>query len=69
MIPGGVPPLKPGETVQLKSGGPVMTVAKVSESGTTVCTWFSEKHKQEDEFVTIQLRRVPMKRPAPPAKK
>ena len=34
---------KIGDVVQLKSGGPTMTVANVSgDSGTVVCHWFDD---------------------------
>jgi len=31
-----------GETVQLKSGGPIMTVTGSGGDGTLQCTWFPE---------------------------
>ena len=41
--------LKPGDTVQLKSGGPVMTVQSEAAEGYLVCAWFnsSGEHKKE----------------------
>lgn len=36
------PQFSAGDTVQLKSGGPLMTVFKALPSGTTICTWFEE---------------------------
>ena len=41
---------KVGETVGLKSGGPVMTVTEVGDEYGTLkvfCTWFDDKGKQE----------------------
>lgn len=41
---------KVGDTVQLKSGGPIMTVTEVGdEYGVTkvFCSWFDDKKKQE----------------------
>jgi len=35
--------MQPGDVVQLKSGGPIMTVQEVKPAG-VVCTWFDEKH-------------------------
>lgn len=35
-----------GDTVQVKSGGPVMTVAKI-EDGKAHCHWFGSQGKQE----------------------
>ena len=34
--------LKPGDVVQLNSGGPRMTVVAVQSDGTLRCTWFRE---------------------------
>lgn len=36
-----------GSTVQLKSGGPVMTVTFIGESGKAVCTWFDDKNQNQ----------------------
>lgn len=43
-----------GETVKLKSGGPVMTVAEV-EGEEVVCLWFekSQQHKQRFPAATL----------------
>jgi len=38
---------KIGDIVQLKSGGPKMTVIEVREENEILCTWFDEKNKQE----------------------
>jgi uncharacterized protein YodC (DUF2158 family) len=35
--------MKPGDVVQLKSGGPLMTVHAMNQAG-VVCTWFDAKH-------------------------
>ncbi len=37
-----------GDTVQLKSGGPLMTVAYYNHDGQCVCNWFNNK----DEVIT-----------------
>lgn len=34
---------KIGDVVQLKSGGPLMTVSSVGEKSTVNCYWFNEK--------------------------
>ncbi len=45
----------PGDTVRLKSGGPVMTVSKLINNFVH-CTWFDEKHKlQSGSFTPEQL--------------
>jgi uncharacterized protein YodC (DUF2158 family) len=56
---------KVGEVVQLKSGGPKMTIGKIgsqSMSGKTAdeakCSWFDEKNKiQEEWFQLTSLKR------------
>ena len=36
--------LKIGDTVQLKSGGPIITVNKIEENGEIYCKWFAGEH-------------------------
>jgi|TARA_Y100001001_G_scaffold161935_2_gene187395 uncharacterized protein YodC (DUF2158 family) len=43
-----------GDVVQLKSGGPRMTVEAVSD-GTVSCIWFEQSHQLRDEFPEILL--------------
>ena len=38
-------PWKPGDLVQVKSGGLPMTVASI-EMGMVICEWFDKDHKQ-----------------------
>ena len=35
---------KTGDTVQLKSGGPIMTVDGTTDKGEIYCRWFTEEH-------------------------
>ena len=55
------PAFNPGDTVRLKSGGPVMTVvefASFSGSEGYRCRWFDDKHKlTEDVFTEAELER------------
>lgn len=47
-----------GDLVQLKSGGPIMTVAwSNAEYGDTKCQWFDERNElKEAIFVSGQLK-------------
>jgi uncharacterized protein YodC (DUF2158 family) len=45
---------KPGDTVRLNSGGPVMTVTAV-EGDWVVCDWFDGSKKCEHKFVITAL--------------
>ena len=51
---------KPGDIVQLKSGGPIMTVECVSEFGTRV-SWFVKErcYKRGFEAQALQAATVP----------
>jgi len=33
---------QPGETVQLKSGGPLMTITKVEDAKRVTCMWYAQ---------------------------
>jgi len=48
---------KPGDTVQLKSGGPIMTVTKIEPSiggnGRALCEWFDGKHVPQNRYFEI----------------
>ncbi|BDU19971.1 DUF2158 domain-containing protein [Dyella sp. GSA-30] len=47
---------KIGDTVQLKSGGPAMTVSELQEGGRVFCEWFDNKENhQERSFVASTL--------------
>ncbi len=47
--------MQPGDVVQLKSGGPLMTVESVDQSG-VICTWFDEKKtRKQDRFPEATL--------------
>lgn len=52
-----------GEVVQLKSGGPIMTITKmgvapVSQQTTVWCVWFDGTKEMEGEFPPEALKRT-----------
>ena len=54
---------KTGDQVQLKSGGPIMTVEKYAGENTVTCIWFEgggKGDKKSDKFIEDTLK--PFKR-------
>ncbi len=49
-------PIKQGDTVRLKSGGPMMIV-KAVEGDEAVAIWFEGSYKQEKRFPLSDLKR------------
>ena len=49
---------KIGEVVQLKSGGPLMTVDNVDPHNMINCVWFHEREKKSDVFPAATLKPV-----------
>jgi uncharacterized protein YodC (DUF2158 family) len=48
--------IKPGEIVQLKSGGPKMTVSRLEDNGTNaVCGWFVGNKEKLKTFAVVML--------------
>lgn len=47
---------KLGDVVQLKSGGPLMTVTAIASAGDYVCEWFSGDEPKWREFKAHALR-------------
>jgi len=56
-----------GATVELISGGPVMTVKGPSANSRVWCQWFAGKKLEQGEFPVDSLKHaaVPVKVPAP----
>jgi uncharacterized protein YodC (DUF2158 family) len=48
---------KIGDEVQLKTGGPSMTVEAELESGKLVCVWFEKNTPKKDVFVKETLKK------------
>lgn len=44
-----------GETVRLKSGGPLMTYERVAQHGFGVCVWFEGDQHREKVFSHVSL--------------
>lgn len=44
-----------GDTVQLKSGGPLMTVSEINDRGRAECIWFERMKKHVDWFPAATL--------------
>ncbi|MDF4005307.1 DUF2158 domain-containing protein [Luteibacter sp. PPL552] len=43
---------KPGDRVQLKSGGPIMTVNEIYDNGRVGCEWFDSKEQHQERTFT-----------------
>jgi uncharacterized protein YodC (DUF2158 family) len=50
--------LKIGDTVQLKSGGPIMTIDDVFDDNTVSCTWSAGKQAKGKVFNLDTLQKV-----------
>jgi len=51
--------LKKGDVVQLKSGGPAMTIITFHEDGDAKCKWFEGSKVHEDWFPPYALMKLP----------
>ena len=49
-------PIKVGDTVTVKSGGPLMTV-KSLRGNYAICVWFVGKTKKESKFALVTLKK------------
>ena len=57
-----------GDVVQLKSGGPAMTVDGYDDAGLVVCSWFGGRAKRrQDRFAEATLQRTDTQVVAPTA--
>lgn len=46
---------KIGDVVQLKSGGPTMTVSETNDAGMAVCTWFDSEHELKEHAFNQEI--------------
>ncbi len=53
------PSFQPGDTVQLKSGGPTMTVKSINYRQNLMCQWFDGTSLKEAEFLSLSLQIAP----------
>jgi len=49
-----------GDTVQLKSGGPIMTVHSIEDRDAVYCVWFDANKQTGATFKAAALRKVEM---------
>jgi uncharacterized protein YodC (DUF2158 family) len=47
--------IKVGDTVRLRSGGPIMTVEALDVDEQVICTWFEGTKKKHDRFALATL--------------
>jgi uncharacterized protein YodC (DUF2158 family) len=47
-------PIKPGDEVRLKSGGPIMTVSAIEEDE-AICLWFEGQKQKVNRFPIVTL--------------
>ena len=57
--PMGNPKFKVGDVVQLKSGGPEMTIEGIGDEGWADCVWFSGLEAKRESFPLDALEAVP----------
>jgi len=48
-----------GDTVRLRSGGPVMTINEKAQAGGLVCVWFADEDVKHHTFRAEALQAVP----------
>jgi uncharacterized protein YodC (DUF2158 family) len=59
-----MPAFKEGDVVQLKSGGPTMTIiALENSSGEATCSWLEGRKPTEDIFDVVALELSPKQQP------
>jgi uncharacterized protein YodC (DUF2158 family) len=49
--------LKPGDVVELKSGGPDMTIETVGHDGRVACVWFDGNQEKRALFQSTSLKK------------
>jgi uncharacterized protein YodC (DUF2158 family) len=59
-----MPEFKEGDVVQLKSGGPKMTIVVLdTSSGEATCSWVEGRKPNEDIFDVVALELIPKQKP------
>jgi uncharacterized protein YodC (DUF2158 family) len=54
----GATALKVGDTVSLKSGGPLMTIDSIKDEDSVTCRWFAKDVLKQASFFAATLRKV-----------
>jgi uncharacterized protein YodC (DUF2158 family) len=49
---------EPGDIVQLKSGGPKMTISEIIDGDEAICQWFVQDKRCEETFETVTLTKI-----------
>lgn len=52
---------KIGDVVQLKSGGPAMTVSETNDAGMVLCTWFNSQNELQKQAFTQEILKAQKK--------
>ena len=59
-----MPAFKEGDVVQLKIGGPKMTIIALdTSSGEATCSWFAGRKPNEDIFDVVALELITQQKP------
>jgi uncharacterized protein YodC (DUF2158 family) len=48
---------KAGDTVRLKSGGPLMTIQEIDGAGFATCDWFTKGKREQGVFPITSLQK------------
>jgi uncharacterized protein YodC (DUF2158 family) len=47
--------LKPGDTVKLRSGGPLMTIDSINADDEVYCEWFDDKQQPQSKVYGVHM--------------
>ena len=49
---------KEGDVVQLKSGGPIMTILEIRDNGEVLCQWFYDAILNDNFFKSYAIEKI-----------